>query len=225
MSETEQEERELPEPDPVDDDDAEEAEEDEHEREPDTEPEQPPEGALSQKDIEARFKKIESAWKSYTTRIGSIMGDDALSLVECPLCADTIPGYVMPERAGHLDPAVKESVQTFLGVVQKADYKRDPDFRRCEKCDGRGKVDTDSLVPQQDLVTCSACQGRGYVGPGAQAAAVTAILSQPQPPLVDNGASVPPADVDPWGSPRLLATGLENPNFGRMPQFKDRTLP
>ena len=33
------------------------------------------------------------------------------------------------------------------------------------------------------------------------------------------------ADADAWGSPRLLADGQENPNYGRMPQYKDPAYP
>jgi hypothetical protein len=37
-------------------------------------------------------------------------------------------------------------------------------------------------------------------------------------PLVTDGTDV-------WGSPKLLPDGQENPNYGKMPQYKNPTLP
>jgi hypothetical protein len=37
-------------------------------------------------------------------------------------------------------------------------------------------------------------------------------------PLVTDGNDV-------WGSPKLLPDGQENPNYGKMPQYKNPTLP
>ena len=37
-------------------------------------------------------------------------------------------------------------------------------------------------------------------------------------PLVDDGTDV-------WGSPKILPDGMENPNYGKMPQYKNPTLP
>jgi hypothetical protein len=42
---------------------------------------------------------------------------------------------------------------------------------------------------------------------------------------VASSEPAPAADSDPWGSPRLLHDGQPNPNYGRMPQYRDPNFP
>jgi hypothetical protein len=47
----------------------------------------------------------------------------------------------------------------------------------------------------------------------------------PEVEFPDDTGPLVVADADAWGSPRLLDDGQENPNYGRMPQYKDKSLP
>jgi hypothetical protein len=110
-------------------------------------------------------------------------------------------------------------------VTQEADYPASPDVRRCGKCDGLGKVATGSRVPKWTTISCGDCRGHGFVPPPGMVANGS---GPPERVVVAVGAgdqSGPPADADPWGSPRLLPDGQENPNYGRMPQYKAAELP
>ena len=196
--------------------------------EPATEPE--PEAAalpagVTPEEMEKRFGKIASAFKTYTNRVGTILEEQATEITECPLCAGTVPGFVVIEGAGRVDETTKSAVQTYLGVVQEADYAYDPEYRQCDRCKGRGQVRTHSEVPQWKLLVCKACQGRGYIGPPE---GVANGASGPEPAYAAVAAATTPTeppDADAFGSPRLLPDGMENPNYGRMPQYKDPRWP
>lgn len=229
VSETEQETQPQDEPVDAEPDEEEQADEEgdaetEHEGEPEPEAVAAPAG-ISAEELEKRFKAIERAWKTYTGKVSSIMEEEALQLTECPLCSGTVPGFVLIDGAGHVDDVTKSVVQTYMGIVQEADYPSDPDFRECNRCDGLGQIRTGSKVPQWKMLTCQTCSGRGYLGPPVAAANGVA---EPSAVLAAVGAPVaaePPAEADAFGSPRLLPDGMENPNYGRMPQYKDPRWP
>ncbi len=204
----------------------------EPEPEPDNEPEPEPEpepteptGPDLQAVMEERFKDAGSAFKSYTTRINNIFEEEALNLVECPLCSGGVPGFLHIGDAGHVAPDTEKAVLTFMGVTQEADYQDDPEHRSCPRCAGLGKVKTGSRVANQERIVCETCKGYGYVPPPVQGS--NGLVPTPLVPVLVGAEPeyTPPADADPWGSPRLLDSGLENPNYGRMPQFKDSSLP
>jgi hypothetical protein len=192
------------------------------EPEPEPEPEQEPETSAL---LEEAFKEQEKAWKRYVSAVGKAFEEQANELVECPLCSAGVNGFLHVNDAGHIDDDVKKAVQTFMGVTQEADYRFDPHHAACADCDGLGKVKSGSRVPNHELLTCATCKGSGYNPPPG----VNVVGSAPGAPALSvvegDPDYTPPSDADPWGSPRLLATGLENPNYGKMPQFKDKTLP
>ncbi len=207
--------------------DAEEADES-TEGEPSTD-EPPAEGEGQQQQAlyldKERQEKVHKSFETYARAVGKHYEEDANGLQRCPLCPDNFPGFVLPEDAGLMPQAIKDAVQLFLGVPRAANYQTDATKPACDTCQGLGKVKTGSKVPGQDILMCATCSGKGWVGAGFVYSAGSDATA-PQPVAVaSNGEAVQPADVDAFGSPRLLDTGMENPNYGRMPQYKDPALP
>jgi hypothetical protein len=106
------------------------------------------------------------------------------------------------------------------------DYLPATQTRACDQCAGWGKVLSGSRLAAHETVTCPACKGYGYVPPPIPSDNGYAQAAQVTPGGVGlEDESEPPADTDIWGSPRLLPDGQENPNYGKMPQYKIATLP
>lgn len=194
------------------------------EHEPTGEPE-PEAAGVTPEEMEKKFKSAEKAFKTYTGRITAIFEEQANELVECPLCAGTVPGFVLIGAAGHVDDVTAGAVKSYLGVVQEADYPQDGEYRTCGRCEGLGQVRTGSRVPNWITLPCPTCLGHGYLGPPSLTANGA---GEPAQALVAAGVPGQPAaaeDADPLGSPRLLPDGMENPNYGKFPQFKDPRFP
>lgn len=223
---TETEETEEHEPFVHEPDDDEREEEEAEADEPEAAAEAPPvpEG-ITPEELERRFREIEKAWRSYTGRVTKVFEEEANDLTECPLCAGGVNGFVAVSGAGRVPDEVKAIVQDYLGVVQEADYPESPNVSTCRACNGLGKVRTGSRVPQWATLTCEACRGHGFTPPpgsstsGGGGVEVSAVVSGPQQ------VPTPPEEADVWGSPRLLPDGMPNPNYGRMPQYKDPQWP
>jgi hypothetical protein len=190
-------------------------------------PEEPPqpEGAgLSERELEEMQKKLERSATTWRNRVSEVMGEMAQALVPCELCDPNLPGFHFPaemERPrddlhGHLLEVLKNPAQP--------EYRQAQHVRNCATCDGWGKVKSGSRVAGKELVVCPGCKGTGFQGD-----AIT--LTTPSFPARPQNGEVEvefPADVQPlvsedadvWGSPRLLDDGQENPNYGKMPQYK-----
>ena len=172
-------------------------------------------------DFEIKLKKLSQSAQTFRRRVSDVLGDDAVALVPCELCMPEIPGF-------HFDPSIMQPLDDnqarLLEVLRTPgapEYVAAPDVRRCDHCLGYGKGQTGSRVPGQETKVCGSCKGFGFVPPpGGEGAAVASFDV--------NGSSPDPgmqADEDPWGSPRILTDGQLNPNYGRMPQYKEATLP
>src|SRR5882724_4490732 len=94
-----------------------EAEEAEVEQEPEPEPEAQ---ALSQKDMEDRWKRIGKSAAVWRKRLPEVFEGDVEMFAPCPLCEPLTPGYVMltPDTQERF-PAVRE----FMGDAQPAEYQ------------------------------------------------------------------------------------------------------
>lgn len=170
-------EQDLPEPPaaPAEDEpDADDVDTDDDEQ-PDGDDEPEPQAqALSQKEIEKRLNALQRESERHAKRVAEIMGDDRGMLLDCPLCDSIIPGYVMPTPQ---TPARFPAVREFMGDTPKRELREDPDATRCEVCDGWGVLDTASRVQGQVELVCKTCNGRGWVGPRAQAQPVHGFAS------------------------------------------------
>lgn len=209
--------------------DAAEAETPEPEPEPtpelEPEPEPPAPEPASDGEAEKAWISAEKASASYGKRIAGLLDPHAPQLAECPLCLPNLRGYIDTNDAGRLPEDIVAVVRSFLGDTAEADYKPSPTHRRCDHCDGLGKVKTGSLVPNYDVLACGQCKGSGFLPPPGGSSNGSAEHEPALVPVTPDGYEAPKGDTDPWGSPRLLENGLENPNWGRMPQFKSATLP
>lgn len=186
---------------------------------------EPESAEVTPEQMEQRLGKIARSFKTYTGNVTRILEEQATEIVECPLCAGVVPGFVLIEGAGRVDEQTKQAVNAYLGIVQEADYRAAANVRTCGVCEGLGKVRSGSRVAQYTLLTCDRCNGFGFEPPPgprqngvAEPQAVLAAVSA-------SGPDLPPDDTDPLGSPRLLPDGTLNPNYGKFPQFKDPDLP
>lgn len=179
----------------------------------------------TERELEEQRGKLARSAATWRRRVNEVLGETALHLQSCPLCEPDIPGFMFPpelvtpydEVQARLLEVLKEPDQPFLNDATDAD--------RCANCLGYGKVRTGSKVPGQETKACSVCRGFGYTPPpgvdtngsaGGQVERVAAFASG-DAPLTE--------DADVWGSPRILPDGQMNPNYGKMPQYKDATLP
>ena len=220
MSEHEHDPAEPVEPvEPTPEEEEEEAAQPEHELEPEPTPEPEPQG-WSEQDAEAVFKKIEAANKTYTRKVGEAFGEEAVDLLPCPVCADTVPGFVNKHQVGQFPDDIRRQVMRFLGFATEQEYEASQTVTACKPCKGKGKVTTGSTVAGHETITCPSCKGYGYVPPptavtnGNVGAEVVPFAPTPAAPVA------PQEDVDEWGESLILPDGRENPNYGKMPHRK-----
>jgi hypothetical protein len=186
---------------------------------------QPEPQGLSDEEAERIGRQLDKERTRHSNRVSEIMGEWAQPLGICPLCEPNIPGFIFPASStaprGELHGALLEVLKNPLAP----EYETDPTKPACDTCKGLGKIKTGSKVPQYETLICATCNGQGFVGQGVSHI-LTPAGETPEPVAVaSNGQAEPPADVDAFGSPRLLETGMENPNYGRMPQYKDPAFP
>ena len=176
---------------------------------PDEAPDEAPAEPSSELTMEDRGKQLASAHKSFTTRIATVMQQDADNLQPCPLCWEMTQGYVWPGMP--YDENRKMAVKVVLGEYGADQYEEDPSRVQCPQCKGKGMLRTHSLVPNQDALPCRGSNAQGWIfKPGEDAPPVgngTNIwTTQPQTAAA---APVPPPDN--WGRP------FGHPDFGRDP--------
>jgi len=200
-----------------------------------TPPEEPaaPEQAVSfemtERELEEMNKKLERSATTWRNRVSEVMGEMANYLVPCELCDPAIPGFHFPADVQAPRDDLHAHLLDVLKNPAQPEYQQAQHVRQCSNCGGWGKVKSGSLVAGKELVVCPTCKGQGFQGD-----AVT--LTTPSFPAEPANGEVEvefPADAQPlvvedadvWGSPRLLDDGQENPNYGKMPQYKVAGLP
>lgn len=167
--------------------------------------------AVSDREIQSAMDKLAREEERHAKRVGDIMGEDALVLVKCELCAPGIPGFRFPVQP---DDETTQAVRKAIGDAPPEDYKQSPDADVCEACGGLGRQLTGSLVPEHRTKPCSRCLGAGWLDK-------TQAPTAPTPQSLDVGrapiAETFPADVpevDPWGRARGDAL------YGVMPGYE-----
>ena len=222
----------VPEPDqephePIPDEADQQAEEEATEaEEPAGEPaEAPEEQGASQAEWEARFTKSEKRFATYTRQISDIYGDDATDLIPVSISPSAPPGFIYVHDAGRVPEDVKAPILEFFGIAREQDYEPDPETETCRVCKGKTKTKTGSHAAEFQTRTCPRCKGWGYTIQGrapsdAQTLTNGAVQDAPAQvgPLVTD-------ENDAWGEPRVLPDGRLNPNYGKMPQFKELIEP
>ncbi len=194
-------------------------------QEPVEAPTEPAEPVVDEAVMEKFYKSLGTRTTTLNNWIENELPGGAADLSPCPLCSDGILGHIYPpdwmEPTSDLQARLIEVLKTPVAP----DYWPAPNVRKCGTCDGWGKVASGSRVAGKTLVLCPQCRGNGFQGdalmPAAEngAAPVVELVQPPEEGPVADG------DHDIWGSPRLLDDGQENPNYGKMVQYKDPSLP
>lgn len=204
------------------------------EPEPEPEPIEPPseppaepvalEG-MSEKEREQQQKKLDAEAKRHTERVAALLGDDAVDAILCPFCDPQLQGFLWPESLDHPRDEIHARMIEVLREPAKVEYLPDPNVERCSTCDGYGKTDTKSRVPGKDTKICDRCKGAGYFPPPGFGANGVVNIGEAQELVPAGHHEQVIEDADAWGSPRLMLDGQENPNYGKMPQYKNPDLP
>lgn len=117
----------------------------------------------SDKEMEAVFRKLDKLRKDVATRVSNILEDEAVNLMECPLCAAVAPGYLWSPDVASLHEDQVTAIRLLLNLPVATDYKQSEAFRVCDKCDGLGRVRTGSKVQNHEIAECPRCFAKGYI--------------------------------------------------------------
>lgn len=193
----------------------------EPEPEPEPEPAQPSSYARTQE----QDKALTSEQKRHTERVSKILGDEATEVIVCPFCNPELQGFLYPGDLDHPRDEIHAKMIDVLRPAPSVEYVQDAETQTCERCRGEGQTLTGSNVPNYRTKVCSACNGFGYLPPPGSASNGN-VPHEPARELVAVAHGEQAQDeTDAFGSPRLLNDGRENPNYGRMPQYKDPKYP
>ena len=147
------------EPEPEPDDDLEPDDDDDETTEPEPEPEPEP-GGLTDKELQARFDKLDRENERHAGRVGDILGEDGNQLVPCPLCSHFIAGHVYPQP---VPDEIVAQVRPDLGLPDLSNVKQARHTTVCQDCEGLGVVQSGSLVRENAVIGCPTCNRSGYV--------------------------------------------------------------
>ena len=187
--------------------------------------EEPEERSETEAELEEKRRKLAASATTWRNRVSAVLGEEAQFLVPCELCEPDIPGFHFPAEV--MQPA-NETHARLLEVLRSPegpDYRDARDVRQCEFCSGWGKVKTGSRKAFNETVDCTACGGYGYVPPPSAGAAGVVVAHPAESGQVEEDHDVFTNPSTGRVSPRLLADGQPNPNYGRMPQYKDPAYP
>ncbi len=191
-----------------------------------SEPEPEPPAGMSIEELEKVRGQLDRSATTWRNRVSQLLGEEAQFLVPCELCDPMIPGFHWPAEMVTPTSDVQARLYDVLRAPDGPGYQPDPYTTECTTCMGLGKTLTKSLVAGKTERVCPSCGGDGFKVIQAQgtpppqngdATEIQYNLPNEEPLVVDGS--------DAWGSPKLLPDGQENPNWGRMPQYKNPTLP
>jgi hypothetical protein len=189
------------------------------------EPPQPQPQGMSERELEEVRRKLERSATTWRNRVSELLGEEANYLAPCELCDPIIPGFHFPAEVETARDPVHARLLDVLRTPGEPEYMPDPNTRECGVCGGLGKTLTKGRVPGKTQRVCRVCKGQGYLSndpadqlTGNGTVDVSGLDLPSEEPLVSG-------DADIWGSPRLLPDGMENPNYGKMPQYKNPSLP
>src|SRR5262249_20930867 len=180
---------------------------------------------LSPRELQQRDDKVEKPSAPSTPRVSALYGAAAPNLIPVTTSPTAPPGFAHKFDAGRIPEDVQRPILAFFGMPVEAEYEADPNRPACDKCKGKGKIATGSLVPEYRTMLCDSCQGKGYVQPYVQVENGAGDQDAVVVPVGADQAEVQQEDKDAWGHPRLLDDGMLNPNFGKMPQYVDPQFP
>lgn len=184
------------------DDDAEEA------GEP-VEPQEAPQEALTEAQLEARAKAWERERDRHFRELRKRDADRYDANEVCPLCDGH--GMFWPQIPEPEQTFRRQTISVLLGGDQPLAYPDDEDTETCAKCQGTGMTRTGSKVPNQETRPCPMCNAQGWKLK-TPTAPVTPLFTTPM--TAANGQTVPLPQVGPldmWQRP------FGHPDYGRNP--------
>ena len=174
---------------------------------------------------EKRFQKVEKRFDTYVRAVQAIWEDDAIHLTPFSLDPSAPPGFIDTRNAGLIEEGTKQAALAFLGFAREQEYELDPETRECPTCKGKGKTKTGSHVAGKETRACPACKGSGATGLGVASSAPATNGRSEEPFTLAEHTTADAPERDNWGEPLILPDGRENPNYGKMPQFKVQVEP
>lgn len=165
------------------------------------EPEPPPvQAALSEKEINKRVDALESEKRRHAKRIGEILQEEALDLIECEACEAAIPGFHYP-AAMYQDGSPERALYEMLAGGADVQMQHPARYVTCDTCNGFGQVLTGARNDLNRLIICDDCKGAGYHDRETQRP--PALTLAPQSPVVPSAVPAPEAlpEVDFLGRP------------------------
>ena len=151
--------------------------------------------AMDEKAIEKAHKAAEKLRTDVAGRVGRIFGDDVVHMVECPLCAETAPGWIWNPANVELQDDHLARVLLALGVVGPKRLKHHPFLEACPMCDGEGQLETGSKIPGMNVIDCELCAKKGWIDTRRGAPVVSIAPDAPAEPLLTGPLHyTPPAD-------------------------------
>lgn len=220
----EQAEAEAETPDEPEDEEEEQEDSDEELEEAEAPPVEAPAG-LSIEELEKVRGQLDRSAATWRKRVADLLGEEAQMLVPCELCDPLLPGFHFPAELEQPRDATHERLLDVLRAPAGPEYQDDPFTRQCSTCAGLGKTRTKGMVPGKLERVCPTCKGVGFQAldapatpPSTNGESEVQYQLPNEEPLVSDGTDV-------WGSPKILPDGMENPNYGKMPQYKNPTLP
>lgn len=175
--------------------------------------------------LERAARDGEKQWTQAQKRLKTIWGAEAENFVPCPLCLDQHKGFIDVRHSGQLPEELAQVILQFIRGAQQVEYLNDPQHSTCPACGGHGKVVSGSKVPGKELLTCPACAGYGFVPPPGKGAPQNGAVEVFVPAVDAPVSDMPQPEQDAWGSPHYLPDGSENPNYGKMPSYRNPAFP
>lgn len=124
---------------------------------------------LTERELEKRAQKLDAENTRHAKRVGEIMEDDAADLIPCPVCMDTIAGWVYPPDVAEPSPEQVSRIRQFAGLPDYTNFRQVPWAHECSSCGGLGKVITGSKVMGAEVTGCRECNERGWINTGTSA--------------------------------------------------------
>lgn len=116
---------------------------------------------------DAQRKKLDQLAAHVAKRYSDILGSDLSGFVGCEMCSDYWPGIRLPIMP---QPATVAAIKIAIGEDPDPPLNADNYSRKCDTCDGHGKVLTGSHVQGQKSATCYDCRGAGWIPVGNERA-------------------------------------------------------
>jgi hypothetical protein len=190
-----------------------------------TEPAEPPAPVIDEAAMEKFYKSLGTRTTTFNNWLAGELGEQAEDLSLCPLCSDGIMGHIYPPEWVTPTSDLQARLLDVLKTPSAPEYRDAPNVRQCGTCGGFGVVLSGSRVPGKERVVCQTCKGNGFQGDQAVAPMPQATNGSVDFELPPDTEPLVSADADIWGSPRVLDDGQDNPNYGKMPQYKNPALP